>query len=214
LTFLLVTAGLVIVFALAVLTIIGILLVRHFDKTGKTLFPKLFMFIMNMVEAPIKNLLWLFNLDDKTLFLVRSNLVNVLYRKRFAAVPFKQRAVFMPQCLRNKKCPAPTDEEGLQCKACGKCELYKIKKEAEALGYMFFIAPGGTMVKRMIKKYRPKGIIGVGCENEIQMGAEMAVRAGVVPMVVPLAKSGCVETLVDWDEVRKVINLTPKNVND
>ena len=202
-------------FVLAILmTLVGILLVRHFAKTGKALFPKLFIIILNLLEAPIKNLLWLFNLDAKTLFLVRSNLVNIIYRKKFAAVPFKQRAIFLPQCLRNRKCPAPTDEEGLKCKGCGLCEIKNIKKEAEKLGYKFYIAPGGTLVKRMIKKYRPKGIIGVGCENEIQMGAEMAVRAGVIPIVVPLLRSGCVETLVDWDAVRKVMNLTTENMND
>ncbi|MCK4327763.1 MAG: DUF116 domain-containing protein [Candidatus Diapherotrites archaeon] len=214
LVYLLVTVGLAVVFTLAVLTIIGILLVRHFDKTGVALFPRLFMFILNLVETPIKNLLWLFNLDAKTLFLVRSNLINAIYRHRFAAVPVKERAIFLPQCLRNQKCPANTDEEGLHCKGCGKCEIADYKKEAEKLGYKFFIAPGGTMVKRMIKKYRPKAIIGVGCENEIQMGSEMAIRHGIIPMTIPLAKSGCVNTIVDWDEVRRITNLTPQNVND
>ena len=210
----LINAGVVGLAVLAVMTIIGVLLVRHFDRTGRTIFPKLFIVILNLVETPIKNLLWLFNLDSKTLFMVRSDLINILYRKKFAAIPFKQRALFLPQCLRNQKCPATTDAEGLKCKSCGLCEIKEIKKEAEKLGYLMFIAPGGTMVKRMIKKYKPKGIIGVGCENEIQMGAEMAVRAGVIPQTVPLARSGCVETLVDWEAVRKVMNLTLENVND
>ncbi|MFC2174896.1 DUF116 domain-containing protein [archaeon] len=200
--------------ALAVVTIVGVLLIHYFNRTGKAHFPKLIMITLNLLETPIKNLLWLFNLDDRTLHLVRSSINNILYRHRFAAIPFKERAIFLPQCLRNQACPAPTDAEGLHCKGCGKCSIAEYKKEAESKGYRFFIAPGGTMVKRMIKQYRPKGIIGVGCENEIQMGAEMAVRAGVVPMVVPLAKSGCLDTIVDWDELRKITNLTPKNVND
>ncbi len=200
--------------ALVLMIVVGIVLVRHFSKTGQALFPKVFMVILNLVETPIKNMLWLFNLDAKTLFFVRSDLVNILYRKKFAAIPFKERAIFLPQCLRHRNCPANTDPEGLQCKSCGLCGIKEIKKEAEDLGYMFFIAPGGTLVKRMIKKYKPRAVLGVGCENEIQMGAEMAIRAGVVPMVVPLARSGCVETLVDWEEVRKIIYLTSKNVNE
>jgi len=189
-------------------TIAGVLFVLYFSRTGKLIFPKAFAVIINLLETPIKNLLWLFNLEEHTLFLVRTSLMNMVYMKRFAETPFAERAVFLPQCLRNQDCPATMDAEGLHCKSCGKCEVCKYKKEAEKLGYRVFIAPGGTMVKRMIKKYRPKAVLGVGCENEIQMGGEMAVKHGVIPQVIPLARSGCVNTLVDWDEVRRITNLT------
>lgn len=198
----------------SVMTAVGIMLIRHFEKTGVALFPKMFMLILNVLETPIKNLFWLFRIETKNLFIIRSELINLIYRKRFAAVPFTERAIFLPQCLRSQKCPANTDEEGLHCKGCGLCEIAKFKKEAEEKGYKFFIAPGGTMVKRMIKKYKPKGIIGVGCENEIQMGAEMAIRNDIIPQTIPLLKSGCVETIVDWDEVRRVMNLSLENVNE
>lgn len=198
----------------ALLTIAGLLLVWHFSRTGKMLFPRLSMAIINVLETPIRQFLWLFNLDEHTLFLVRMSLTNLLYRAQFAAVPFAERAVFLPQCLRHQECPANSDYEGLHCKSCGKCEVCRYKKETEKLGYRVFIAPGGTMVKRMITKYKPKAVLGIGCENEVQMGAEMAIRNGVVPQGVPLSRSGCINTLVDWDEVRKITNYTPGNVND
>ena len=60
----LINAGLIGFIALAVMTLLGVLLVRHFERTGRALFPKLFIVILNLVETPIKNILWLFNLDS------------------------------------------------------------------------------------------------------------------------------------------------------
>jgi hypothetical protein len=72
------------------------------------------------------------------------------------------------------------------------------------MGYRVFIAPGSTLIKRMMKKYRPEAIIGVGCLMEIKEGLDLCDRAGVVGMGVVTLKDGCVETLVDWNELRDV----------
>jgi hypothetical protein len=200
--------------AFAIATVIGATFIAYFWKTRKIVLPRVTLFLLNFVEAPIKNVMWLLGVEDDVIFLLRSAVVRRLYLPAFQETPVAERAIFLPQCLRNKDCPAPTNEEGIQCKGCGQCEIKKLKADAQALGYtQFFIAPGGTLVKRMIRKYHPKALIGVGCKNEVQMGTELAIRHGIAPIAIPLQKDGCVSTLVDWDDVRYVMSLMPNNVN-
>jgi hypothetical protein len=48
----------------------------------------------------------------------------------------------------------------------------------------------------MVKKYRPKAIIGVGCLTEVKEGIDMADKMGLVVIGVVTLKEGCVETIV------------------
>jgi len=72
----------------------------------------------------------------------------------------------------------------------------------EGLGYRVFIVPGSTFIKRMVKKYRPKAIIGVGCLMEVKDGIDMSDRIGITAIGVVNFKDGCVETVADWAGVR------------
>ena len=72
------------------------------------------------------------------------------------------------------------------------------------MGYKVFIVPGSSFIKRMVKKYRPKAIIGVGCLLEVKEGLEMVDKIGLIPMGVVTTREGCVETDVNWDDVMEV----------
>jgi len=66
----------------------------------------------------------------------------------------------------------------------------------------------------MVRKYHPRAILGVGCLSEVKEGLEMADKIGVVARGVVTLKDGCVETLVDWDQVMEVATLgvPPDNI--
>ena len=80
------------------------------------------------------------------------------------------------------------------------------------MGYRIFIVPGSSFIKRMVKKYRPKAIIGVGCLSEVKEGIDMADKMGLVAMGVVTMKEGCVETLVNWADIYEVavLGVDPK----
>ena len=82
----------------------------------------------------------------------------------------------------------------------------------EKLGYRIFIVPGSSFIKRMVKKYHPKAIIGVGCLSEVKEGIDMADKIGLVAMGVVTMKEGCVETLVNWADIYEVaiLGIDPK----
>ncbi|MBW2984294.1 DUF116 domain-containing protein [Candidatus Woesearchaeota archaeon] len=132
---------------------------------------------------------------------------NKRYKEDFRKTPYSKRAIFLPQCLRSRNCPAKTTNEGIKCVACGKCSIHKVKKLAEKLGYRFFIVPGASLVKKLVKKHKPKGVIGVACNPELNESLKAAPGFGVAPQCIALLKDGCVNTKVDWDKVRKTIEL-------
>jgi hypothetical protein len=70
-----------------------------------------------------------------------------------------------------------------------------------------FIAPGSTVVRRMIKKYRFEAIIGVGCLMEVREGLEMCDQYGIPAQGVLQLRDGCVETAVNWEDVVEVAKL-------
>lgn len=140
-------------------------------------------------------------------------LQNTLNRKAFTVIPIPQRAVFIPQCLRSGACPAHLHEEGLNCRSCGLCQIGVAKPLLEKMGYKFFIVPGSSFIKRMVKRYKPKGIIGIGCLIEIKEGTEMAGQLNLISMGIVTTRDGCVETSVNWDEVYQIALLGVNRAN-
>ena len=90
---------------------------------------------------------------------------------------------------------------------CGRCDLDHTVNELEGMGYKVFIVPGSTFIGRMVKKYLPRAIIGVGCIREVVDGLEFADRLGVIVMGVINKTDGCVETLADLPELLSIAAL-------
>ncbi|MEM5812425.1 MAG: DUF116 domain-containing protein [Candidatus Aenigmatarchaeota archaeon] len=125
---------------------------------------------------------------------------NDHYREDFSLISPKFKIIFLPQCLRKISCRALLTESGYKCTNCSPddCKVYAIKSAAEKKGYRVFICPGGTMVFKIIRKLRPKAVLGVACLKELVLAAE-ELR---IPMQgIELLKNGCVNTDVDLEQV-------------
>lgn len=183
--------------ALATLTVMGIALTLLFFRTRQIIIPSVTLFILTLLEAPIRYLLWVFGVEEDIVSRMVIEIRNILYRDRFERTPYDQRAMFIPQCLRSPSCPAPLTPEGIRCLNCGKCGIGGIKEEAESLGYQVFISPGSSLVKRMVKKYRPKAVLGVGCPMEVKEGTAKMASYGLPVQGVLLERDGCVDTRIE-----------------
>jgi hypothetical protein len=173
-------------------------------RKGKIYFPSFLKAGNILVEGLARALFRLFGLEDNQVHAFFIQLHNTLNRKAFAAVPIGERAIFLPQCLRSAQCPAHLTPEGLKCRRCGLCSIGTWIPVFEQMGYRVFSVPGSSFIKRMVKKYRPKAILGVGCISEVKEGLEMADKLGLISMGVVTLKEGCVETLVNWEEVLEI----------
>jgi hypothetical protein len=91
-----------------------------------------------------------------------------------------------------------------------RCEIGRSIDELEGHGCKVSIVPGSTFLKRLVKKYRPKGIVGVGCLMEVKEGLEMTDRMDLPAMGVVTTKDGCVETAVDWPTLIEIATMRPE----
>jgi hypothetical protein len=174
---------------------------------GKFYLPRILIPGMVLLEGLVKAFCKLLGLDDRDLVTFFITLRNTMNTKAFSETPVEQRAVFLPHCLRSAQCPANLTPEGLKCRNCGRCSVGENAAWLENIGYRVFIIPGSTFIKRIVKKYRPRAIIGVGCLMEVKDGIDMCDHVGIVPMGVVNFKDGCVETIADWITVRDVAQL-------
>jgi geranylgeranyl diphosphate synthase type I len=123
--------------------------------------------------------------------------VNAAHLPYFMQVDPPDICLFLPHCLRNRECTARSDDEGVHCASCGRCAIATLAAAAEAAGVRVFCAPGGTLVKALIRKYGPKAVIGVACWKEILLAFELLWDTGIFLQVFSLARDGCFETSVD-----------------
>jgi len=176
-------------------------------SNGKFYFPRIVKPGLVMLEGLVRAICKLLGVDDQELLTFFIKLHNGMNLKAFTAVPVSKRAIFLPQCLRSSECPAHLTPEGIKCRNCGRCSIGPMCKQFESEGYRVFIMPGSTFIKRMVKQYRPEGIIGVGCLMEVKEGLEMCDRMGITAMGIVTLKDGCVETIVNWTDVTDVTSL-------
>jgi len=141
---------------------------------------------------------------------------NAVYEPAFKKVPYKDRVLFLPHCSRNMKvCKAISNGEGTECKHCGGCNINIAKKLAEDLGYKkVFVVPGGSMVKKLIAKYKPKATLGVCCFDEAQLAFDMLRGTGIVPQVAMLLKDGCRDTMINLPLLEAKLKLADQTIID
>ena len=184
-------------------------------RKGRLYFPRIMKSGFYMLEGVVRGLTRLFGISEKDLVTFFIRLQNSMNTTTFEKVPVDRRAIFLPQCLRSARCPADLTPEGLVCKQCGQCQTGGAIARLQEMGYRVFIVPGSSFIQRMVQKYKPEAMIGVGCIIEVKDGLEMCDRQGIPAIGIVTLKDGCVETLVDWDEVcdvarRGIAETTPK----
>jgi hypothetical protein len=207
LTIIVILGALITAFVLVVISLYSI-------KQKRLYFPQLIKSGLVFLEGLMKGMFRFFGLEDRELYTFLIKLMNSMNSSEFAKVPVAERAIFMPQCLRSSRCPAHLTPEGLKCRNCGQCDVGTARLLLERMGYKVFIVPGSSFIKRMVKKYRPKAIVGVGCLSEVKEGIDMADRMGLIVMGVVTLKEGCVETIANWPELYEiaVLGIDPASV--
>lgn len=188
---------------ISVLIITGLILAYIVFKKKRIFFPHFLLFVLDSLYMPSKKVVSLFGGNEKMIDIVGVELRNILLKEKFQSIPYKNRIVLLPQCLRSLECPIKfSSVEGAQCAKCGKCKIVKIVKKAEEFGYKgSYIAPGGGFVRRILKKVRPLGVLGIGCAYEVNWGMLEVSGRGIPCQGVIILRDGCVETDVDLDMV-------------
>ena len=187
-------------------TLAGALLTLYSFKTGHFFVARLMLVCISVLESTIKSIFRLAGVDDSIFDDVGVHLRNYINHKNFVRVPTERRFIFMHQCLRSTVCPGKLTPEGIACVNCDQCGIGEAKKISEKKGYKFYIVPGSSFIKRIIKKYQPRAIVGVGCPMEIKEGVDLCHRYKLPAVGIPLSKAGYVATKLDWEQFYDSIN--------
>lgn len=126
---------------------------------------------------------------------------------RFLSVPYGERMIFVPHCMRNiEKCKAKEMGSYYICAECGGCKVGPISKKAKSLGYKaLFILKGGRAIEKLTRENKPGAILGVACYFEGILGMKESERHKIPAQFVALTKDGCAETDVNLEEVLKTL---------
>ena len=197
----------IIIFLIIITAILSFYLIKH----NKLVFPKIFLFTLNLTYPLIKRILVMMQLDDLMIDRISIDLRNLVDKDEFAKLNAEDVIMVLPHCLRSLDCPAKLGASGLECIKCGGCSIGTIKKYADEKGIDLYIVPGSTFIKNVLKIRKFKGVIGVACPvdlNLAMMSLEKYVTQGVY-----LLTDGCITTKVDEREVIDLINKTQPTTN-
>lgn len=124
---------------------------------------------------------------------------------RLREIPYSERAVLLPQCLRSNHCRAPTQKHGIiHCERCGQkrddgieCPVPAMIKIAEDIGYRkVFVLLGGSGIESYFReKERPAAVLGVACTREVELAMPLMKSLGIVSQAKYLKHDGCSETM-------------------
>jgi len=112
----------------------------------------------------------------------RVAVANALQAEAFSATAPRERAVFLPHCLQNRKrCEASEFERYDRCERCGACAIGNIVELAESAGYLaerIFIVGGASVIAPIAAECSPSAMVGVACMEEFGAMIEKRLTGG------------------------------------
>ncbi len=191
---------------IVLLLIITIILISYSAKTKKVFFPRFIIFVLDLLYHPLKILTEKIGLKKGYIDIISNDMRNFIHYKKLTKIPFEDRILLLPQCLRKINCPSILDSaKGFQCTKCGKCGIGDLISFCEERNIKVFIVPGGSFVKKVIKLARPKAIIGVGCHVELREASLVLDYLKIPGRGINLEIDGCIETKVDYEKIKKAL---------
>lgn len=121
--------------------------------------------------------------------------------------------VILPHCLQWSNCTRRIREGLNECCQCARCNLGRIKDLVKKSGIMVSLATGGTSARQFIKELKPEIVIAVACERDLSSGIMDVSGLPVYGILNRRPNGPCKDTLVDTDEIERVIKLFTKEVN-
>jgi len=200
-----------IIILLIILSILTLILGKILIKKDILIFPQLIIFVLDFFYSPLKNIAKMLKFDESLVDHIGVEVRNNTNRAKFLKIPPEKKLIFLPHCLRHRKCEALLSETGLVCTKCGKCSIGFIIDKAEPMGYKSFIVPGSSFVKKITKENKFEAVVGIACYEDLNQS--MMSLSSFHPQGAVLSRTGCYQTKVDIKSVLDVIGYKEENKN-
>ena len=110
-------------------------IIKFINNRISSIILKVLLTILDLLYMPSKKIIIMVGGNDMMIDVVGTEIRNILFKNTFSQVPYNQRIIVIPQCLRSMDCPAKFNSvEGARCVECGKCKIREISKKAKELG--------------------------------------------------------------------------------
>lgn len=196
----------ILIFIFGILLLLATILVYSIIKKKKTLFPRTTLFLLDTLYFPLKRLFVSLNLDESAVDKIEIDIRNKILKDEFFSSKIKDRIVVFPYCLRSIECRAQVSPElGINCIKCGKCKIGDFKEICDSNSIKVFIAPGGSFVKRVLKKHPNSTVLLVACHVELNEMMRILSAKRLPEYGILLNKTGCIETDVDMELVKEIL---------
>ena len=130
---------------------------------------------------------------------------NLIFMKSRIKVPANKLLVLVPHCLQLATCPHKITRDPNNCKRCGGCNIGDLMKLSQELGFIFFVATGGTLARQVVINNRPQAVLAIACERDLMSGIQDVYPLPAVGVLNIRPNGPCYNTRVDMDEVRKTL---------
>ena len=127
---------------------------------------------------------------------------NLLFARRNIRVPAEKLLVVTPHCLQLASCPHKITRDPSNCKRCGGCNIGDLVKLSEEMGFLFFVATGGTLARQIIKQNRPRAVLAIACERDLMSGIQDVYPLPAMGVLNIRPNGPCYNTKVNMAEVR------------
>ena len=131
---------------------------------------------------------------------------NLIFMKSRIKVPANKLLVLVPHCLQLATCPHKITRDPNNCKRCGGCNIGDLMKLSQELGFVFFVATGGTLARQVVINNRPQAVLAIACERDLMSGIQDVYPLPAVGVLNIRPNGPCYNTRVDMDEVRKTLS--------
>ena len=131
---------------------------------------------------------------------------NLIFMKSRIKVPAKKLLVLVPHCLQLATCPHKITRDPNNCKRCGGCNIGDLMKLSEEMGFVFFVATGGTLARQVVINNRPQAVLAIACERDLMSGIQDVYPLPAVGVLNIRPNGPCYNTRVDIDEVKKTLS--------
>lgn len=113
--------------------------------------------------------------------------------------------VLVPHCLQWSECPHKITHQVDNCRRCGKCVISSFLTLREKYRFSLRVATGGGFARELIRTLRPKGVVALACERDLESGVREIRSIPVYGVLISRADTPCFNTQVSLDKVEKAL---------
>jgi hypothetical protein len=113
--------------------------------------------------------------------------------------------VLLPHCLQIDICNRKITNDLSNCMRCGRCPVGGFIEAGERYDLKIEVVNGGTLARKRVAMFKPRGIIAVACERDLTLGIQDVHPVPVYGVINDRPHGPCVNTCVDMDTVDQAI---------